>query len=307
MTPEETIRNLINRSGPRQGTGRILTERSPGWFEVDVSTAKNQQISSYVDPEKIKQKAKEEYREKDKAELDRARAEQNRAIQSQIKYEEPPPTAPTTSVIKHEGPPVPPAPPGQAQDTNVQTPKTSAPETPEQKAASDKEETESSIPNPRGAGGGLQTGSSLNTSNLQATQQRFTRGALNNSYDPNETRKNFIRESVIFSLNETNLRKSQRWQRKAKRTLEKIEKERDLLKTKINALSTTPAGRVASYPLRLDRAELTPAVDAAVAELSRASARVKRAKASGETRKDAREEDAAVRDAERRAERAWER
>lgn len=76
------------------------------------------------------------------------------------------------------------------------------PETQAEKPQADMAATSSSVPNPRMAGGGVQTGSGLNVSNIQAGQHSFTRQPLRASYDPMESRKNFIRESVILSLNQ---------------------------------------------------------------------------------------------------------
>lgn len=78
--------------------------------------------------------------------------------------------------------------------------------TPETKAQADVDQTSSSVPNPRMAGGGVQSGSGLYTSTVQAGQHSFTRQPLRASYDPMESRKNFIRESVILSLNQSNRR-----------------------------------------------------------------------------------------------------
>jgi hypothetical protein len=170
-----------------------------GWFDVDIETAKKQQASNYVDLEKRRENARDEYRRQDKEKVDQAIAERNRQQQSQIKYEEPPvPDVPIkTNVVSVSTP----APTSNNQPASNVTPPT---KTPQQKAASDAQETESSVPNPRPAGGGLQAGSGLNTTNVQANQQRFTR-QLNNSYIPN-SRKNFIRESVMVALNETGLK-----------------------------------------------------------------------------------------------------
>lgn len=216
MTPEETIRNLINRSGPRKGTGRILSET---WFEVDIETAKKQQIGRLMDVKQIQHDQRmreiaasqsnapknaeearlqalsgfasrdqwEKYRhllpkEEQKSSVPpppstpEAQAARNREQQSSIKYEPPTPTGPYTTTVKHEVA----APAKDSNQTGVQQP----------------EQPQQEQPPSRQASGAGQVGSGLNVSNVQANVQRF----LRQSFDPMETRKSFIRESVRACL-----------------------------------------------------------------------------------------------------------
>lgn len=232
MTPEETIRNLINRSGPRKGTDSILSE---SWFDVNVETAKKLQIGRLMDVKQIQHDQRmreiaasqsnapknaeearlqalsgfasrdqwEKYRhllpkEEPKSAVPpppstpEAQAARNREEFSKIKYEPPTPTGPYTTTVKHEVA----APAKDSNQTGVQQPQ---PEQPESPTAPGKGEgaSPSSIDIPsRQASGAGQVGSGLNVSNIQANVQRF----LRQSFDPMETRKSFIRESVRACL-----------------------------------------------------------------------------------------------------------
>lgn len=344
MTPEETIRNLINRSSPRKGTGRILIENPEGVYGkhythdsqgklvsltqpagptqlsadelalkkefqrihgtdkslADYQTWKSQQRKfEPASPEEVQKiKQEREQLKQQRMKLDTERPEGQPA--SFTPTGEAPKPGETSSGVKVPQPGTPEfaarrelerisaqRPPVDRSATQQPTP----PQTQTEKPQADMAATSSSVPNPRMAGGGVQTGSGLNVSNIQAGQHSFTRQPLRASYDPMESRKNFIRESVILSLNETNLRKSQR-------RLRSIERKQAILGKIIQSFD--PASWSKSLPYRYERGELNP-------QHAAAKDAVERAEESGRKRTNQREENAAVKDAERRAERVWER